>query len=483
MVTQASNRSAVAGALIFCLSCIGLMIFVWTQFAGTIPFAPTGYQVKGLFPETGQLVPGADVRISGVNVGKVTAVQPEGVDSLVSMNLNREYAPIPADTHSIVRLKTLLGEAYVELSTGNRTGPMLRDGGTIPSSQVEPTVGLDQVLDAFTPSTQQALQNFLDGTFTALSGRGQEINNALGNLDPTVTELAAVVGVLNEQSGNVQSVVRNLGSVLATLGGRSAALQTLVTAGDQVLSATASRNVALTATVDALPPFLARLRTTLTDLNTTLTIAKPTLDVVQNAAPLVRPALSDLISLSGPAVSLLHEAPTLVREADVALPAITRFTVAFDHVLNPVLQAAKQIVPTINFIKQYKSSVIAGMANLAATTNASSPASTGTAKYFRAALALNDTALFGQTEAPSDARLNPYPSPGEMSNINHGGLESASCGNVGNTTLPELLLGDPLIADVLPIGSNVPCRIEPKYAWKATPSTPLSYYPHVTALP
>lgn len=482
MVTQAPRRSAVLAALLFCLSCIGLMIFVWTQFAGTIPFAPTGYDAKGLFPETGQLVPGADVRISGVNVGKVTAVQPKGVDSLVSMSLNRRYAPIPANTHAIVRLKTLLGEAYVELSTGNRSGPELSDGGTIPTSQIQPTVGLDQVLDSFTSSTQQSLQDFLDGTYTALVGRGQELNNALGNLDPTVTDLAAVVGVLNDQSGNVQGVVSDLGSVLTTLGDRSSALQTLVTSGNQVLSATASQNVALTDTVDALPPFMTSLRATLTTLNTTLTLAKPTLDVIQSSAPLVRPALADLISISGPAVSLLHKAPALVREADVALPAISRFTVAFNKVLNPVLQAAKQIVPSINFIQQYKSSVVAGMANLAATTNAVAPGSVGLMKYVRASLVLEDTSLFGQTSTPSDARINPYPAPGELANLNHGGLDAASCGNVGNTTVPELLLGDPLLGDLLGTGENVPCRVAPKYAWKATPSTPLSYYPHVTAL-
>ena len=78
MVTQAPKRSAVLAAVAFTLSCIGLMIFVWTQFGGTIPFAPQGYRVNALFTETGLLVPNADVRISGVNVGKVTAVQARG---------------------------------------------------------------------------------------------------------------------------------------------------------------------------------------------------------------------------------------------------------------------------------------------------------------------------------------------------------------------------------------------------------------------
>ena len=72
MVTQAPKRAAVLAAVGFTLSCIGLMIFVWTQFGGTVPFAPQGYRVHVMFKETGLLVPGADVRIAGVNVGRVT---------------------------------------------------------------------------------------------------------------------------------------------------------------------------------------------------------------------------------------------------------------------------------------------------------------------------------------------------------------------------------------------------------------------------
>src|ERR1051326_4469810 len=162
MVTQAPKRSAVLIATAFVLSCIGLMIFVWTQFAGTIPFTPAGYQIHALFPETGQLVPGADVRISSVNVGKVTKVQPEGVNSLVTMDLHNQYAPVPADAHAVLRLKTLLGEGYIQLSTGTGSGSKLPDGGTIPRDHVEPTVSLDQALNSFDPSTQRALQRFLN---------------------------------------------------------------------------------------------------------------------------------------------------------------------------------------------------------------------------------------------------------------------------------------------------------------------------------
>src|SRR5947209_9331579 len=308
MVTQAPKRSAVFAALAFTLSCIGLMIFVWTQFWGTIPFGTQGYRIHALFKETGLLVPNADVRIAGVNVGKVSTVQARGVNSYVTVDIQPQYAPIPVDTRAILRQKTLLGEAYVELSTGNGAGPKLRDGGTLRPTQVEGTQQLDQVLGTFDRPTQQELQAFLSGTGAALAGRGTDISDAIGNFDPAVTEFQAVVGELDQERGNVRRLISNSATVLGTMGQRSADLQSLIEAGDQVLSATAARNPALTATVNAMPPFLAQLRTTLTTLNGTLGIARPSLAALRPVAPLLTPALSELVNLSGPAVRLLHQA-------------------------------------------------------------------------------------------------------------------------------------------------------------------------------
>lgn len=447
------------------------MIFVWTQFAGTIPFAPAGYRISAVFPETGQLVSGADVRISGVNVGKVTNVQSRGTNSLVTMNLQQQYAPIPADTRAVLRLKTLIGEAYIQLSTGTGSGPKLPDGGTIPRKQVEPTVGLDQALNSFDPSTQRALQQLLNGTYESLNGRAQDLNFALGNLDPTVTELDAVVGELNQQQGNVQSLISNLGSVMTTLGSRSTDLRSLVTAGDQVFSATAARDAALTQTVDRLPAFMSQLRTTLTTLNVTLGIAKPDLAAIKVGAPYVRPVLSDLITLSGPAVSLLHRAPHLLTLANAALPAISRFTVAFNGVLNPILKAAEQIVPVINYVALYPKEITAAFANLPADLNGSSATSTGVFKYLRGAQTVNNEGFLGQTDRPSTNRHNPYISPGELANVANGGLESSDCNNIHNTT-PESLLG----------AGNVPCRLQAKFPWPSNAaSNGPSYFPRVTA--
>lgn len=471
MVTQAPKRAAVFAALAFTLSCVGLIIFVWTQFGGTIPFAPQGYRVHAVFQETGLLVPNADVRISGVNVGKVVAVQARGVNSLVTLDIQPRFAPLPADTRAVLRQKTLLGEAYIAISPGNRAGRKLPDGGTIPPAHIESTQALDQVLGSFDAPTQRNLQALLNGTYTALSGRGQTLNDAIGNLDPMFSELAAMVGALNQQQGDLRRLVNGSATVLSTLGSRSADLRSLVTAGDSVLAATAARNTALSATVDALPPFLSQLRTTLTTLNGTLGIARPTLAALQPVAPLLTPALTEVVRLSGPATRLLRQAPALLTAAEGALPAITRFSRAFKPAVDAILPAAREVAPIINFVALYRQELVAAMGNLAADLEASAPAATptGSAPYLRALIGLGRESIFGQTVREPTTRDNAYFAPGELSNMNRGGLQVANCNNSGNSSQVPLSFG------------NVPCRVQPPFQWGFGIAT--SQYPHLTRAP
>jgi virulence factor Mce-like protein len=479
MVTQAPKRSAVAAALAFVLSCVGLMVFVWTQFGGTIPLSAQGYRLHGLFKETGLLVPNADVRISGVNVGKVTTVQNRGLNSYVTMDIKKDYVPVPKDTRAIIRQKTLLGEAYVMLSTGTGNGPIgkFKDGDSIPSTQIEDTQALDQVLGSFDKPTQQNLQRLLTGTFTAIGGRGQDLNDALGNLDPAVSELTAVVGVLNAQQGNLQKLINNTGTVLTTLGNRSADLQSFVIAGDQVLSATAARDVQLTATINGLPPFLAQLRTTLATLDSTLAIAKPTLAALRPVAPLLTPALTEVVQLSYPAIKLLHSAPSLLSAAQAALPSITRFSAAFKPAIDALLPATREVAPMISFIGLYSKELTTAMANLGATLQGIGPANTaatagtpaGQAHYLRAVSPINAESIYGHSVREPTNRHSAYYASGEQTNIGTGGLLSSDCNNVGNAVEVPLLA----------LSGNVPCRVQPGFSFNSI----TAYYPHVTRTP
>ena len=466
MVTQAPRKTAVLGALGFTLSCIALMIFVWTQFSGPVPFAPEGYRVHALFAETGLLVPGADVRISGVTVGKVSSVSNRGVNSAVTLDIQQQYAPIPVSTSAILRQKTLLGEAFVQLSPGVGSGPKIADGGTIPASQIAPTQQLDQVLGAFGRPTQADLQAFLTGSATALAGRSEDLSNGIGNFDPATADLEAIFQTLDGQRADLGSLVRDTGTVLGTLGQRSSDLVSLISAGEEVFSATAARAAALSATIDALPPFLTQLRSTLTQVNSTLGVAKPSLDALLPAAPLLKPALQDVISLSGPTIELLHRAPRLIQDSIVALPYITQFNRTFHPALDALVPALEQISPMIDFIGQYNKELVAAMGNLAAGLEATAPAQTpsGSAGYLRSLAVVGNETPFGQSIREPTNRDNSNPAPGEYAYVGRGGGLSANCENTSNQSQSGLGF------------ANVPCRQQPGFRWSHIDR----YFPHVT---
>src|SRR5512144_379613 len=105
----------------FALSCFGLLLFLWLAFGGPTPLKPKGYRFKVSFNEATQLAHEADVRISGVPVGKVKEIQTNKQTgrSDATIELQPQYAPLPADARAILRQKTLLGETYVELTPGS----------------------------------------------------------------------------------------------------------------------------------------------------------------------------------------------------------------------------------------------------------------------------------------------------------------------------------------------------------------------------
>src|ERR687883_1653310 len=131
--------------VIFALSCFGLLLFLWLAFGGPIPLKPEGYRFKASFAEATQLAKEADVRISGVPVGKVKTIEPDKRTgrSDVVIQLESRYAPLPSDSKAILRQKTLLGETYVELTPGRNSAKPIPENGVLPSSQVSDTVELD----------------------------------------------------------------------------------------------------------------------------------------------------------------------------------------------------------------------------------------------------------------------------------------------------------------------------------------------------
>jgi ABC-type transporter Mla subunit MlaD len=466
MVTQTPSRRAVALVIGFTLSCFCLTLYVWTRLGGSVPFGAHGYRLHALFAQASQLGVQADVRISGVSVGKVVGIRQAGDRTDVTIQMASTFAPVPSDTRAILRQKTLLGETFIALTPGSQGAAKLRDGGTLPIAAVAATQQLDQVLSAFDAPTRRNLKLFLTGSSTSLSGRGQDLNAALGYADPAVSDLGAFVTILDQQQGAVGRLVSDTGTALRALGRRQADLESLVTSGEQALSATAARGRQLTATVTALPPFVRALRSSLGAVDRTTQLAGPSLAALRPAAPLLRPALRELIVLSPRVRALLAELGRFNDTAQTALPAATHLTQALHTFTDVLFPAAQQVVPVIDLILAYQREVVATAANVGAATEATGPSGLGTPlHYLRTIIPVTNESFVGVPQRAPSNRHNPYFAPGGLAAIAQGGLLASDCRNTSN---PQSV---PMFG-----GGAPPCRVQPGWVFQGQ----TRYYPHVS---
>src|SRR3954471_23086779 len=240
MVKDTPGLGKIAAMVLFALSCFGLLLFLWLAFGGPLPLKPEGYRFHTSCAEAGQLSLEADVRISGVPVGKVKKITPDKVTgrSDVEIQLQSRYVPLPSDAKAILRQKTLLGETYVELTPGHAGAKPVPEGGTLPESQVSDTVELDEILRSFDPKTRAAFQDWMQTQAQAISNRGEDLNDALGTLGPFADDTADIVDILNREQPAVQQLVANTGIVFQALSERDGQLRSLIQNSNTVLPPT-----------------------------------------------------------------------------------------------------------------------------------------------------------------------------------------------------------------------------------------------------
>ena len=111
MIKQTPSIGRIVAMVAFTLSVFAILIFLWLAFGGSVPLKPESYRFTVHMPEAATLAEEADVRMAGVNVGKVKTKELDkgGARTIVEVQLDEQYAPIPKDTKAILRQKTLLG--------------------------------------------------------------------------------------------------------------------------------------------------------------------------------------------------------------------------------------------------------------------------------------------------------------------------------------------------------------------------------------
>ncbi|MEA2386329.1 MAG: phospholipid/cholesterol/gamma-HCH transport system substrate-binding protein [Thermoleophilaceae bacterium] len=437
MQKQAPTLGKLAILVVFALSCLAILTYLWTSFGGATPLSAKGYRFHADFEEATQLADNADVRISGVTVGHVKRSEQVGEASRVEIEIEQRYAPIPKDTRATLRQKTLLGETYVELTPGSSASGDLPDGARLPATRIKPTVELDEILRAFDQPTRDDLQRFLKGTARAFEGRGEDVNAALGNLGPFAEDAGDLVRVLDTQRGAVRRLISDSGQVFESLGRRQGELSGLVRALDTLLGATARRNVELAETVRILPTTLRELRPTLAEVESLSREARPLVRDLRPAARALGPTLAHALPLAPELRGLFRDVDRVIDVSEEALPATTAIVNAAHplfRLLDPVLQEAE---PVVDYLGLYRQDIVNALAGVSAATQAAQRPQGGgpPIHYLRALVPVTGEGMVAARERFGTNRHNPYFPPGALDKLGSG-LESFDCRHTGNQSPP-----------------------------------------------
>ncbi|HYP47829.1 MAG TPA: MlaD family protein [Thermoleophilaceae bacterium] len=179
-----------------------------------LPFVPT-YDLKANLPNAAQLVKGFEVRIGGARVGTISKIEPRkradgSTYAQLTMKLDKDIEPLPADSRMLVRPRSSLGLKYVEMIPGTGKAGFAA-GSTIPVRQARPEpVEIDEVFNMFTAKARRGQQLSLDAYGEGLAGRGASLNTAIEELRPLLDDLEPVASNLADRRTNIGRFFKEL---------------------------------------------------------------------------------------------------------------------------------------------------------------------------------------------------------------------------------------------------------------------------------
>ena len=428
--------AAIAG---FALSVVLLLTFLWIAFGGSLPTAPEGYRFKAAFPEASLLVDEADVRMAGVNVGRVKDkdLAPGGRRTIAEIEVDDRFAPIKRNAHVVLRQKSLLGETYVELAPGSRAAPDLPEGALLPRSNVGETVELDEIFSAFDARTRRNFQDWLRESGIAASGTyAEDFNDSLGNAAPFFTAGAQTLEPLAEQEVALRRLVRNTGRVARAVSADGHSLRDLITGGGATFSALAARDEALADTFQVLPTFLRETRTTVARLERFARNTDPLVRDLRQPVTDLAPTLSDVADLSPDLEHLFNSIGPLVNASETGVPAADRLlegvqpTLAAAHVFLPELNP---ILAYLSFSREQLATFLApGGSALAGNGAGGYRSSTFAEHYLPQSAIIDSRSLQRRDSRPVYERANSYVAPNAWErSIGLGAIEAFDCGPSG----------------------------------------------------
>jgi phospholipid/cholesterol/gamma-HCH transport system substrate-binding protein len=355
------GRALAIGALVAALFfCVYLLLI-----------AGSGYTVKAIVSDAGQLVKGNEVQVGGVPVGSVDGIKliDGGRQAELDLTIDGSEAPLHEGTTATIRNPSLTSIAgrYVSLIPGPNSAPEIPSGGEIPTQDTTEIVDLDQLLNSLTPPVVAALSQVVHGSADASSGRGRQLAAAIHSLNPALSRSAAALGELDHDQAALGQLVANTSQVVKTLASHGAEITSGTTAAASALDAIASQRQALASTLAEAPPTLrsaiptlASARKLLTDLNPAVTEARPVARGLSVLLPRLRPAANDLRAVL-PQVRTLVSAPGADNDATELLRRLPQIAGQGIPLLGDLTAALEKARPVLQEVRPYTPELTSGI--------------------------------------------------------------------------------------------------------------------------
>ncbi|MDQ2675387.1 MAG: MlaD family protein, partial [Actinomycetota bacterium] len=380
MQKQAPSIGRILIAAGFAISCFLLIMFLWIAFGGPVPLKAKSYRITAYFPEATQLAAESDIRIGGVSVGKVKEVtlappdqRIEGYDTTEAvLEIRPEFAPISEDARAVLRQKTLLGETYVELTSGTEPGTSdnvslgsaagvsdaeaeevdaIEEDGVLEVTATRNATQIDEIFNALDPETRDAFQQWQQSAAVAVEGRSLDLNDAFGNIGPFITDASSTLEILRGQKESLKGLVRDTGEVFEAISERDQDLAGAITGSEATFGALADADDALAESFTILPTFQRESRATLTRLDEFQRDTRPLVQKLLPVANDISPTLDSVRRLSPSLESLFRNLDPLIDASEDGLPALERFL--GEEGLRPVLDTMDPFLSNLNPALRY----------------------------------------------------------------------------------------------------------------------------------
>jgi virulence factor Mce-like protein len=286
----------------------------------------------------GVVAQSASVRISGVPVGTVSAVDLREGEPVLTIELDGDRAPLYRDARARLRPGTPLNDMYLDVvDRGTPAAGTLGPAHVLPATRTSQAVDISRVLNVFDARVRPRVRAMIVELGKALEDDGEGLRRTLVELAPFLRSARRISEQVAIRSHEMRRLVHNWSAMSGELAGREAQLARLVRSSGETFDELGDRAsplsnllVELPATLREVPPSFAELRDAAGHIDPALRALRPTaralpgsLGALESLAPDLESGTRELERAVGPVSNVLGPTKPLGDRLAVALTRLT----------------------------------------------------------------------------------------------------------------------------------------------------------------